>query len=75
MAKPTFDPIDGFAVTPVDRGGLVIKPCPFCGSAPEICRNEHKGWIVFCDGESHLAQCGAFLTLQGAIDEWNRRQA
>lgn len=34
---------------------------------------KYKGWIVFCDGESHLAQCGAFLTLQGAIDAWNRR--
>lgn len=57
---------------------MKFKPCPFCGEKeigiPEFALGDSRGkyWVVSCPG------CGAEgpsgVTLNIAIEEWNRRK-
>jgi len=51
---------------------MKLKPCPFCGGAPELVEFNHSLFLVDC------RDCGARVT-GGTADEagetWNRRQS
>lgn len=50
--------------------GKELKPCPFCGH-DAVARAIGVGGEVFCSNCSALT--GPRLSLQGAIEDWNRR--
>jgi sarcosine oxidase delta subunit len=52
---------------------MEIKTCPFCGEKPEVVYDGY-GWMVFCDGDSHYARAGLFMTEEQAVEEWNKRR-
>jgi hypothetical protein len=52
---------------------MEIKPCPFCGEKPEVV-DDGYGWMVVCDGDSHYARAGLFMTEEQAVEEWNKRR-
>ena len=47
-----------------------LKPCPFCGH-DAVARAVGVGWEVVCSNCSAII--GPRLSLQGAIENWNRR--
>lgn len=55
-----------------------LKPCPFCGSKPQITENKLNLrsilYGVICVGdEHHSVSVGYFQSEEEAVNAWNRR--
>ena len=52
---------------------MKLKPCPFCGHAPEV-----RGTSVVCSNEYCPANGGSLqipAKIEGGVKWWNRREA
>lgn len=65
---------------------LALKPCPFCGGAPHIYKDNYGKVMVQCEGCKAMLgvdlECGVplwdgwratFDTAEAAVAAWNRR--
>jgi|TARA_Y100000310_G_scaffold298711_1_gene332904 Lar family restriction alleviation protein len=54
-----------------------LKPCPFCGSKPEMgsLGGDEENWAIWCEGCSiPCADGGSGETKEEIVIAWNRRK-
>ncbi|MBQ7544888.1 MAG: Lar family restriction alleviation protein [Synergistaceae bacterium] len=69
--KPVFTPHDWLYGMTLDIPDMPpLKPCPFCGNVPAICRSEH-GWFVICPSCKTISD--NYSSCEVAKEMWNRR--